>query len=69
MQMFRQGQRVIIRQSDAPPMLFGRVGTVTFVGPVVFDASVAATVEPQYSVRLDGEEEDHMAWESWLEPA
>jgi len=50
-------------------MLFGRVGTVTFVGPVVFDASVAATVEPQYSVRLDGEEEDHMAWESWLEPA
>ena len=68
MQMFKQGQRVIIRQSNAPTILFGRVGTVTYVGPIVFDTG-SAMVEPQYSVRLDGDENDQMAWESWLEPA
>ena len=69
MHMFKQGQRVIIRQSAAPTMLFGRVGIVTYVGPIVFDTGVSAMVEPQYSVRLDGDENDQMAWESWLEPA
>ena len=69
MQMFKQGQRVIIRQSNAPTLLFGRVGIVTYVGPLLFDTGVSAMVEPQYSVRLDGDENDLMAWESRLEPA
>ena len=69
MHMFRQGQRVIIRQSNAPAVLFGRAGIITSVGPIQFDAGVAAIVEPQYSVRLDGDDNDQMAWESWLEPA
>ena len=56
MQMFKQGQRVIIRH--------GRVGTVTSIGPIVFDTGVSAMVEPQYSVRLDADENDQMAWES-----
>ena len=69
MQMFKQGQRVIIRQSNAPTLLFGRVGIVTYVGPLLFDTGGSAMVEPQYSVRLDGDENDLMAWGSWLEPA
>ena len=69
MHMFKLGQRIIIRESNAPTILFGRAGIVTSVGPIVFDTGVAAIVEPQYSVRLDGDENDHMAWESWLEPA
>ena len=71
MQKFTEGQRVSVPQSSqhAPTNLLGRAGTVNFVGPIVFDAGVASIVEPQYSVRFDGDELDQMVWESWLEPA
>ena len=71
MTKFHEGQKVGIpdRIPGASSLLWGRVGTVTFVGSPMTSMPSGEAAEQQYMVRFDGENEDRNVSESWLEPA
>ena len=73
MPRFSEGQRVSVHGNtpSAPSLLYGRVGTVIFVGPpqaLIVEGQPIEPLEQQYMVRFDGDDHDEEALESWLEP-
>ena len=72
MPRFSEGQRVSVpvNTPSAPSLLYGRVGTVTFVGlpqALIVEGQPIEPLEQQYMVRFDGDDHDEEALESWLE--
>ena len=73
MSTFSEGQRVRVPMNTppAPSLLYGRVGTVTSVGPpqaLIVEGHPIEPLEQQYMVRFDGDNHGEEALESWLEP-
>ena len=71
MPRFSEGQRVRVPVDTptAPSPLYGRVGTVTFVGPpqaLIIEGQPIEPLEQQYLVRFDGDGHGEEALESWL---
>ena len=73
MPRFSEGHRVSVpvNTASAPSLLYGRMGTVIFVGPpqaLIVEGQPIEPLEQQYMVRFDGDDHDEEALESWLEP-
>ena len=71
---FESGDRVRVPRNDphAPTMLWGKLGTVLWVGPLMPLLEVDGLLRPedrQYVVRFDGQGRGIAVWESWLESA
>lgn len=73
MPKFQEGLRVRVPKynAHAPIHLYGRVGTITSVGPPIkmWDMGYPKQpVEQQYFVSFHGDGNKEIVWESWLEP-